>query len=159
MDSKQSKYDSLYIDLAKRIAQMSYAQKRQVGAIAVKNNNILSFGFNGTPTGMSNTCEDENGKTFPWVIHAEANLVSKAAAEGLSLRDSTVYVTTAPCDNCALLLIQAGVERVVFDEYYKTDSGIVYLQYSGIQVNKYGKQNSNNTTIQSTFSNIPFHLR
>lgn len=139
MDPKEIRYDNLYIDLAKRIAQMSYAQKRQVGAIAVKNNNILSFGFNGTPTGMCNTCENEDGKTHPWVIHAEANLVSKAAAEGLSLRGSTVYVTTAPCDNCALLLIQSGVQRVVFDEYYKTDSGIVYLQYSGIQVDKHGK--------------------
>ncbi len=137
MDPKQARYDKLYIDLAKRIAQMSHAVKRQVGAIAVKNNNILSFGFNGTPTGMANTCEDENGKTHPWVIHAEANLVSKAAAEGLSLQDSTVYITTAPCDNCALLLIQSRVSRVVFDEYYKTDSGIVYLQYSGIEVNKY----------------------
>lgn len=137
MDSKRIRYDSLYIDLATRIAKMSYARKRQVGAIAVKNNNILSFGFNGTPTGMDNTCEDENNKTFPWVIHAEANLVSKAAAEGLSLQNSTVYVTTAPCDNCALLLIQSRVERVVFAEYYKTDSGIVYLQHSGIQVDKY----------------------
>lgn len=140
MDLKQIRYDSLYVDLANRIAQMSYAVKRQVGAIAVKNNNILSFGFNGTPAGFLNTCEDSHGKTLPWVIHAEANLVSKAAAEGLSLRGSTVYITTAPCDNCALLLIQAGVERVVFDDYYKTDSGISYLNDSGIQVTKhYGK--------------------
>ena len=137
MVNKQDRYDSLYVDLSRRIAQMSYAKKRQVGAIAVKNNNILSFGFNGTPAGFLNTCEDDTGKTHPWVIHAEANLVSKAAAEGLSLCGSTVYITTSPCDNCALLLIQARVNRVVFDEYYKTDSGIVYLQESGIEVNKY----------------------
>lgn len=136
MASKQQRYDFLYLDLATRIAQMSHAVKRQVGAIAVKNNNILSFGFNGTPAGFLNTCEDEQGKTLPWVIHAEANLVSKAAAEGLSLRDSTVYVTTAPCDNCALLLIQSGVSRVVFRDPYKSDGGLVSLKMSNIKVDQ-----------------------
>lgn len=134
MDAKTDRYDSLYLDLAKRIALMSYAEKRKVGAIAVKNNNILSFGFNGTPTGFPNKCENEYNKTLSYVIHAEANLVSKAAAEGLSLRGSTVYVTTAPCDNCSLLLIQSGVERVVFSDRYKTDSGILTLVHSNIRV-------------------------
>jgi len=132
--TKEDRYDSLYLDLAKRIALMSHAEKRKVGAIAVKNNNILSFGFNGTPTGFPNKCEDDNNKTLSYVIHAEANLVSKAAAEGLSLRDSTVYVTTAPCDNCSLLLIQSGVKRVVFSTPYKTDSGILNLIHSNIRV-------------------------
>jgi dCMP deaminase len=132
--TKEDRYDSLYLDLAKRIALMSHAEKRKVGAIAVKNNNILSFGFNGTPTGFPNKCEDDNNKTLSYVIHAEANLVSKAAAEGLSLRDSTVYVTTAPCDNCALLLIQSGIKRVVFSSSYKTDSGILTLIHSNIRV-------------------------
>ena len=113
---------------------MSHAEKRKVGAIAVKNNNILSFGFNGTPTGFPNKCEDDNNKTLSYVIHAEANLVSKAAAEGLSLRDSTIYVTTAPCDNCSLLLIQSRVKRVVFSTQYKTDSGILNLIHSNIRV-------------------------
>jgi dCMP deaminase len=134
MDSKTDRYDTLYLDLAKRIALMSYAEKRKVGAIAVKNNNILSFGFNGTPTGFPNKCEDDYNKTLSYVIHAEANLVSKAAAEGLSLRGSTVYVTTAPCDNCSLLLIQSGVSRVVFSTLYKTDSGILTLIHSNIRV-------------------------
>lgn len=134
MATKEDRYDSLYLDLAKRIALMSYAEKRKVGAIAVKNNNILSFGFNGAPTGFPNKCEDQNNKTLPHVIHAEANLVSKAAAEGLSLRGSTVYVTTAPCENCSLLLIQSGVERVVFSNLYKTDSGILNLIHSNIRV-------------------------
>jgi len=132
--TKEDRYDSLYLDLAKRIALMSHAEKRKVGAIAVKNNNILSFGFNGTPTGFPNKCEDDNNKTLSYVIHAEANLVSKAAAEGLSLRDSTIYVTTAPCDNCSLLLIQSGVKRVVFSTPYKTDSGILNLIHSNIRV-------------------------
>ena len=134
MATKEDRYDSLYLDLAKRIALMSHAEKRKVGAIAVKNNNILSFGFNGTPTGFPNKCEDDNNKTLSYVIHAEANLVSKAAAEGLSLRDSTVYVTTAPCDNCSLLLIQSGIKRVVFSTPYKTDSGILNLIRSNIRV-------------------------
>ena len=134
MVTKEDRYDSLYLDLAKRIALMSHAEKRKVGAIAVKNNNILSFGFNGTPTGFPNKCEGEDNKTLPHVIHAEANLVSKAAAEGLSLRDSTIYVTTAPCDNCSLLLIQSGVKRVVFSTPYKTDSGILNLIHSNIRV-------------------------
>ncbi len=134
MATKEDRYDSLYLDLARRIALMSYAEKRKVGAIAVKNNNILSFGFNGTPTGFPNICEDQDNKTLPHVIHAEANLVSKAAAEGLSLRGSTVYVTTAPCENCSLLLIQSGVERVVFSSRYKTDSGILNLIHSNIRV-------------------------
>ncbi len=134
MATKEDRYDSLYLDLARRIALMSYAEKRKVGAIAVKNNNILSFGFNGTPTGFPNICEDQNNKTLPHVIHAEANLVSKAAAEGLSLRGSTVYVTTAPCENCSLLLIQSGVEKVVFSSRYKTDSGILNLIHSNIRV-------------------------
>jgi dCMP deaminase len=134
MVTKEDRYDSLYLDLAKRIALMSHAEKRKVGAIAVKNNNILSFGFNGTPTGFPNKCEDDNNKTLSYVIHAEANLVSKAAAEGLSLRDSTIYVTTAPCDNCSLLLIQSGVKRVVFSTPYKTDSGILNLIHSNIRV-------------------------
>jgi len=132
--TKEDRYDSLYLDLAKRIALMSHAEKRKVGAIAVKNNNILSFGFNGTPTGFPNKCEDDNNKTLSYVIHAEANLVSKAAAEGLSLRDSTIYVTTAPCDNCSLLLIQSRVKRVVFSTPYKTDSGILNLIHSNIRV-------------------------
>ena len=134
MVTKEDRYDSLYLDLAKRIALMSHAEKRKVGAIAVKNNNILSFGFNGTPTGFPNKCEDDNNKTLSYVIHAEANLVSKAAAEGLSLRDSTIYVTTAPCDNCSLLLIQSRVKRVVFSTPYKTDSGILNLIHSNIRV-------------------------
>jgi dCMP deaminase len=136
MADKEARYDSLYLDLAIRIAQMSYAKKRQVGAIAVKNNNILSFGFNGTPAGFNNQCENNEGKTYPWVIHAEANLVAKAAAEGLSLRDSTVYVTTAPCDNCALLLIQSGVNRVVYKDDYKHDGGLISLRLSSIEVIK-----------------------
>ena len=136
---KQTRYDNLYMDIALRIAQMSFAKKRQVGAVAVKDNNILSFGFNGTPTGFPNICEDDYGKTMSHVIHAEANLIAKAAAEGLSLKGATVYVTTAPCDTCANLLLQSRVSRIVFKDYYKTDSGIIMLDISKVKVEKYGE--------------------
>jgi dCMP deaminase len=141
---KEERYERLYLDIAKRIADMSFAQKRKVGAIAVKNGNILAFGFNGTPAGFDNDCEyrdyyvdgDYRVVTKPEVIHAEANLVAKSARDGISLKDSVVFVTTCPCVHCSLLLIQAGVKKVVYSEIYKTDLGIKFLQESGIEVTK-----------------------
>lgn len=139
MDNKQNRYDTLYLDLASRIAKMSHARRLQVGALAVKDNNIISFGFNGTPTGFDNNCEDQVGnelKTKPEVIHAEGNLISKAAREGLSLRDSTVYLTHSPCSNCSLLLIQSGISKVVYKEDYRSNLGIELLNKSNIKVEK-----------------------
>ncbi len=122
------------MDIANRMGLMSYDTKRKVGAIAVLNNNILSCGFNGTPTGFLNTCQDPDGVTYPWVVHAEANLVAKAAAEGIKLAGSTVYVNTAPCDTCALLLIQSRVAEVIYQDDYKTDSGLKSLICANIPV-------------------------
>jgi dCMP deaminase len=122
------------MDIANRMGLMSYDLKRKVGAIAVLNNNILSCGFNGTPTGFSNVCQDADLKTYPWVVHAEANLVAKAAAEGIKLAGSTVYVNTAPCDTCALLLIQSRVKEVIYQDDYKTDSGLRSLSIANIPV-------------------------
>lgn len=139
MDNKQNRYDTLYLDLASRIAKMSHARRLQVGALAVKDNNIISFGFNGTPTGFDNNCEDQVGnelKTKPEVIHAEGNLISKAAREGLSLRGSTVYLTHSPCSNCSLLLIQSGISKVVYKEDYRSNLGIELLNKSNIKVEK-----------------------
>lgn len=145
MDDKQRRYDKLYLDIASRIAQMSFAERLKVGAIAVKNNNILAFGFNGTPAGFDNCCEYrdyyEDGeyilRTKPEVIHAEANLVAKAAREGLSLKGSTIYLTHSSCVNCAILLVQAGIEREVYLEEYRNTEGLSILKQSNIKVEKF----------------------
>lgn len=150
MDSKERRYDRLYLDLASRIAQMSHAQRLKVGAIAVKEGNILAFGFNGTPSGFDNCCEDKRcvRKSFTSlgetelvtkhsVIHAESNLIAKAAREGLSLRDATIYLTHSPCATCALLLIQTGIKRVVYLENYRLDLGISLLNEANIRIEKY----------------------
>lgn len=146
MDSKLKRYDKLYMDIATSIGNMSYAKKLKVGTLAVKDGNVLSMGFNGTPSGWDNNCEDtiytdhESGyrlKTKPEVIHSEANMVCKAARDGVSLMGATAYVTIAPCVNCALLMLQSGISRLVFKDYYKTDLGIEILKKSNIKVDKY----------------------
>jgi len=128
------------MDIAKRIAQMSFAVKRKVGAIAVKDDNILGFGFNGMPAGFNNTCEHtlEDGKlkTNTEVLHAETNLVAKLSRSSLSLEDATVYVTAAPCIKCAVLLSQTRIKQVYFDEYFSNDEGIYLLNKVGIGVSK-----------------------
>jgi dCMP deaminase len=142
MGTKEDRYDRLYMDLAARIAEMSFATKRKVGAVAVREGNILAFGFNGTPSGFDNDCEykdyyeegDYRLVTKPEVIHAEANLVCKAARDGISLKGSTIYITTAPCCNCSLLLIQSGIDRIVYRDFYKTDLGLTFIKESGIQI-------------------------
>lgn len=121
---------------------MSYAERLKVGAVAVKDNNIIAFGFNGTPTGFDNECEykdyytdgDYRLVTKPEVIHAEANLVAKAAREGLSLKGSTVYLTHSSCATCAVLLVQSGIKRQVFKEFYRDSTGINILKQSNIEV-------------------------
>jgi dCMP deaminase len=141
---KLERYDKLYMDLTDRVADMSFAERKKVGSIAVKNGNILAFGFNGTPSGFDNECEfkdyAEDGSfklvTKEEVVHAEANMVAKAAREGVSLKDSTVYINIAPCCNCALLLIQSGVSKVVYKEMYRSEVGLKLLNSSKIPVEK-----------------------
>lgn len=121
------KFDDLYMEMAKNVAKMSYCKRRQVGSVAVRDGNLLSFGYNGSLRGHENNCEDAEGKTHSNVVHAEQNMICKAARDGVSLKDSTVYVTTMPCVTCSNLLIQAGIKRVVVLENYRDDKGFKTL--------------------------------
>ena len=125
--TKEMKYDNLYMDLAVRIAQMSHDIDTKVGSLIVKDNNILAFGFNGMPSGMPNDCKDKDGVTKFEVIHAETNAICKLAKTSSSAEGATMYCTLAPCGECAKLIIQSGIARIVFDTDYKNDSGILLL--------------------------------
>ena len=116
-------------------AKNSYCKRRQVGALLVKNNMIISDGYNGTPSGFENVCE-ENGVTKPYVLHAEANAISKVAKSGNSSEDATLYVTASPCIECAKLIIQCGIKRVVYKDEYRLTDGIDLLKRAGIEVEK-----------------------
>ena len=126
--------DKRYIRMAQIWAENSYCQRRKVGALIVKDKMIISDGYNGTPAGFENCCEDENGHTYPFVLHAEANAITKVARSNNSSDGATLYVTSSPCIECSKLIIQAGISRVVFSEYYRLQDGIELLQKAGIQV-------------------------
>jgi len=134
--TKEARYNRLYMNLAEEVAQMSYAKRRQVGAVAIKDGNILGFGFNGTPAGFPNNCEDEDGKTFDWVLHAEVNLIAKLAKSTMSLEDATVYVTTSPCMTCAKMLAQSGVKQVFYRDAYSKEDGLYLLNKLNIGVSQ-----------------------
>ena len=129
---KQFLIDSRYLRMASIWSENSYCRRRKVGALLVKGNMIISDGFNGTPSGFENCCEDEEGRTFPYVLHAEANAITKVARSNNSSEGSTLYVTSSPCLECAKLIIQAGIKRVVFSEYYRICEGIDLLNKAGI---------------------------
>ncbi|MBP3420517.1 MAG: dCMP deaminase family protein [Marinifilaceae bacterium] len=135
MEDKQLLLDKRYLRMAKIWAENSYCERRQVGALLVKDNSIISDGYNGTPSGFENICEGEDGKTKPYVLHAEANAITKVAKSNNNSNGATIYVTTAPCIECAKLIIQAGIKRVVFSEMYRYDDGIELLKRAGIDVN------------------------
>jgi dCMP deaminase len=128
------KFDRSYLEMAAVWAKNSYCKRRQVGAIIVKNNMIISDGFNGTPSGFENICEDENDSTKPYVMHAEANAITKVARSNNSSENSTLYITSSPCMECAKLIIQAGIKRVVFSDNYRISDGIELLKRAGIDV-------------------------
>ncbi len=131
---KQSAFDKRYIEMAMIWAQNSYCKRRQVGALIVKEKMIISDGYNGTPSGFENVCEDEEGVTKPYVLHAEANAITKVAKSHNSSDNSTLYVTTSPCMECAKLIIQSGIKRVVYcNRYHKTD-GLDLLKRAGIEL-------------------------
>ena len=134
MQDKQTALDCRYIRMAQIWAENSYCKRRQVGALLVKNKTIISDGYNGTPAGIKNICEDENGHTYPYVLHAEANAITKIARSGNSSEGATLYVTTSPCIECSKLIIQAGITRVVFSEHYRLNDGIELLKEAGIKV-------------------------
>ena len=130
------KFDQSYLDMAVIWARNSYCRRRQVGALIVKDRMIISDGYNGTPSGFENVCEDEAGVTKPYVLHAEANAISKVAKSGNSSDGSTLYVTAAPCLECAKLIIQAGIRRVVYRDEYRLTDGVDLLRLAGIEVEK-----------------------
>ena len=131
---KQKKLDLRYLSMAKIWADNSYCKRRKVGALLVKDKMIISDGYNGTPSGFENICEDENDKTKPYVLHAEANAITKVAKSNNSSEDSTLYVTSSPCIECAKLIIQAGINRVVFTEKYRLDDGLKLLERANIEI-------------------------
>lgn len=131
-----NKFDDKYIQMAAIWAQNSYCRRRQVGALLVKDRMIISDGYNGTPSGFENDCEDVNGITKAYVLHAEANAISKVAQSGNSSRGATLYVTASPCIECAKLIIQAGIKRVVYRDEYRLTDGIDLLKRAGIEVEK-----------------------
>jgi dCMP deaminase len=131
---KQYILDKRYIRMASIWAENSYCTRRQVGALIVKDKMIISDGYNGTPSGFENICEDESGVTKPYVLHAEANAITKIARSNNSSNGSTMYVTASPCIECAKLIIQAGIKRVVYGEKYRLTDGIDLLERAGITV-------------------------
>ena len=134
MDEKQHKLDLRYLRMAQIWAENSYCKRRQVGAIVVKDNMIISDGYNGTPSGFPNVCEGADGLTLPCVLHAEANAITKIARSGNNSDGATLYVTDAPCIECAKLIIQAGIRRVVYARSYRLTDGIDLLRRAGIEV-------------------------
>jgi dCMP deaminase len=134
LDQKQDKLDRRYVRMALIWAENSYCVRRQVGALIVKNQMIISDGYNGTPSGFENVCEDENFQTKPYVLHAEANAITKVAKSSNSSENATLYVTATPCIECAKLIIQAGIVRVVYSEEYHSPEGKELLERAGIEV-------------------------
>lgn len=130
---KQTQLDSRYLRMAQIWAENSYCLRRQVGAIIVKDKMIISDGYNGTPVGFENVCEDDNDHTKAYVLHAEANAITKVAQSNNSSNGATLYVTTSPCIECAKLIIQSGIQRVVFGEYYRITDGVDLLKRAGIE--------------------------
>lgn len=131
---KQTDLDKRYLRMAHIWAENSYCQRRQVGALIVKDKMIISDGYNGTPSGFENICEDENGVTKPYVLHAEANAITKIARSGNNSDGATLYVTDAPCIECSKLIIQAGIKRVIYSKQYRLTDGLELLKRANIEV-------------------------
>lgn len=134
---KQKKYDIAYLNMAKVWAQLSHCTRKQVGALIVKNGMIISDGYNGTPTGFENQCEDCNGDTKWYTLHAEANALLKCARHGQSCEGATLYQTHSPCRDCSKLILQSGIKRVVYINEYKDVSGLDFLRKAGVELEKY----------------------
>lgn len=132
--AKRHKYDTAYLRIAREWGQLSYCVRRKVGAIIVRDRMIISDGYNGTPSGFENGCEDHDGMTHWYVLHAEANAILKVAGSTQSCDGATLYITMSPCRECAKLIYQSGIRRMVFTEQYKDDSGIQFLLKAGVEV-------------------------
>lgn len=133
-EKKQEKYDKAYLRMAHEWGKLSYCRRRQVGAIIVKDRMIISDGYNGTPTGFENFCEDDEGYTKWYVLHAEANAISKVASSTQSCHGATLYITLSPCRECSKLIHQSGIRRVVYQIAYKDGSGLDFLERAGVEL-------------------------
>jgi dCMP deaminase len=133
-DSKQLKYDKAYLRMAREWGELSHCERKKVGAIIVKDRMIISDGYNGSPSGFDNCCEDEDGYTKWYVLHAEANAILKVAASTQSCEGATLYITLSPCRECSKLIHQSGIKRVVYMDKYKDDSGLKFLENAGVEV-------------------------
>ena len=131
---KQLRYDLAYLRMAKEWAKLSHCTRKQVGALLVKNGVIISDGYNGTPSGFPNTCENEIGETYWYVLHAEANAILKVAKSTNNAHGSTLYITLSPCKDCSKLILQSGITRMVYLDAYKDTTAIDFLRNSGIEV-------------------------
>lgn len=140
---KQELLDWRYLRMAHIWAENSYCERRKVGALLVKNGTIISDGFNGTPSGFENICEDEHNVSKPYVLHAEANAITKIARSSQNSDGATLYVTASPCIDCAKLIIQSGIKRVVYSEKYRLDDGIKLLERAGIKTKLISIDNKN----------------
>ena len=134
MNRKQLKYDTAYLKMAHEWAKLSHCERKQVGALIVKDRMIISDGFNGTPTGFENPCENEEDYTKWYVLHAEANAILKVASSTQSCKGATLYITLSPCKECSKLIHQAGIKRVVFANNYKDETGIKFLKKAGVEL-------------------------
>lgn len=131
---KRAKYDKAYLRIAREWGQLSYCVRKKVGAIIVKDRMIISDGYNGTPSGFENCCEDSSGLTKWYVLHAEANAILKVASSTQSCEDATLYITMSPCKDCSKLIHQSGIRRVVYQDHYKDEEGIAFLIKAGVEV-------------------------
>lgn len=134
MNKKQLKYDQAYMRMAFEWSKLSFCERKQVGALIVKDRMIISDGFNGTPTGFENPCEDKEGSTKWYVLHAEANAILKVASSTQSCKDSTLYITLSPCKECSKLIHQSGIKRVVYANAYKDETGLEFLEKAGVEL-------------------------
>jgi dCMP deaminase len=133
-ERKQKKYDIAYLKMALEWSKLSYCKRRQVGVLIVKDRMIISDGYNGTPTGFENICEDDENYTKWYVLHAEANAIMKVSASTQSSKGATLYITLSPCRECSKLIFQSGIKRLVYNKEYKDTSGIDFLKKSGIDI-------------------------
>ncbi len=132
--AKQHSYDVAYLKMAKEWAKLSYCERRQVGALIVKDKMIISDGYNGTPSGFENICEDKDGLTKWYVLHAEANAITKVAHSTQSAEGASLYVTLSPCKECSKIILQTGIKRVVYSRAYRDSSGVDFLRETGVEV-------------------------
>ena len=134
MKNKQLRYDIAYLKMAEEWSKLSHCKRKQVGSLIVKDKMIISDGYNGTPTGFENFCEDEDGYTKWYVLHAEANAIAKVSGSTQSTKGATLYITLSPCRECSKLIFQSGITRVVYSRKYKDLSGVEFLIKSGVKV-------------------------